>query len=119
VQRTDRAYLGVGLRSLPVGGVLVVSVVKGGPAAKAGIRAGDVIEAIAGWPVGSVDELATVLSDQKPGDRVPVKVRRQDGTTATVTVPLGQLPAAGGTPTLDGGAARPTSRREGRSDSEH
>jgi putative serine protease PepD len=95
VVRSDRAYLGVELRSLPAGGVLVVSVVKGGPAAKAGAKPGDVIVSVAGQPVGSVDDLATALASHRPGDRVPVKVRHQDGSTDTLQVTLGRLPPAG------------------------
>jgi putative serine protease PepD len=95
VVRSDRAYLGVELRSLPSGGALVVSVVKGGPAAKAGVKPGDLILSVAGQPVGSVDDLATALASHKPGDRVPVKVRHQDGSTETLQVTLGRLPPAG------------------------
>ncbi|MEA2383011.1 MAG: hypothetical protein QOH72_2982 [Solirubrobacteraceae bacterium] len=95
VVRSDRAYLGVELRSLPAGGALVVSVVKGGPAAKAGMKPGDLILSVAGQPVGTVDDLATALAGHKPGDRVPVTVRHQDGSTATLQVTLGRLPPAG------------------------
>ena len=46
-----------------------------------------------GAPVGSVDDLATALAAQKPGDRVRVKVVHQNGKTQTVDVTLGRLPA--------------------------
>jgi putative serine protease PepD len=93
VTRSDRAYLGVELGSLSQGGVLVVGVQKNGPAAKAGIKPGDIIQSVDGTPVGSVDDLATALAAHKPGDRVSVKVVHQDGKTQTVEVTLGQLPA--------------------------
>jgi putative serine protease PepD len=95
VVRTDRAYLGVELRSLPSGGALVVSVVRGGPAAKAGMKPGDLILSVGDQPVGSVDDLATALASHKPGDRIPVKVRHQDGSTETLQVTLGRLPPPG------------------------
>jgi putative serine protease PepD len=92
VARTDRAYLGVELGSLAQGGALVVGVAKNGPAEKAGIKPGDIIAAIDGQPIASVDDLATILAGHKPGDRVKVKVVHQDGGSDTVDVTLGQLP---------------------------
>jgi S1-C subfamily serine protease len=93
VVNTGRAWLGVELSSLPSGGVLVVAVVRGGPADKAGVRPGDVIESIDDQTVASVEDVAVVLASHKPGDRVPVKVLHQDGSTKTVQVTLGELPA--------------------------
>ena len=93
VTRSDRAYLGVELGSLSQGGVLVVGVRKNGPAAKAGIKPGDIIQSVDGAPVGSVDDLATALAAHKPGDRVRVEVVHQNGKTQTVDVTLGRLPA--------------------------
>ena len=93
VTRSDRAYLGVELGSLSEGGVLVVGVQRNGPAAKAGIKPGDIIQSVDGAPVGSVDDLATALAAHKPGDSVRVKVVHQNGKTQTVDVTLGRLPA--------------------------
>jgi putative serine protease PepD len=93
VTRSDRAYLGVELGSLSQGGVLVVGVQKNGPAAKSGIKPGDIIQSVDGAPVGSVDDLATALAAHKPGDRVRVKVVHQNGKTQIVDVTLGRLPA--------------------------
>jgi S1-C subfamily serine protease len=59
------------------------------------VKPGDLILSVAGQPVGSVDDLATALASHKPGDRVPVKVRHQDGSTGTLQVTLGRLPPAG------------------------
>ena len=95
VVSTDRAYLGVELRSLPTGGVRIAGVVRSGPADKAGLRPGDLILSIAGQPVLSVDDVAVAVADHKPGERIPVKVRRQDASTATVQVTLDELPAGG------------------------
>src|SRR2546429_4306070 len=57
-------------------GVGVVSVMKGGPAAQAGIRAGDVIHAVNGQPTNSVTELQSVLAGLKLGDQVRVRLTR-------------------------------------------
>jgi S1-C subfamily serine protease len=92
---TGRAYLGLQLGSLNGGGVLIVKVERGGPADKAGLKPGDLILEIDGKPVASVDDVSVALADHKPGDRVAVKVRHQDGRTETVEVTAGKLPAAG------------------------
>ena len=92
VTNTHRAYLGVTVGNASEG-VYVDSVVAGGPAAKAGIRAGDVITAVGGQPTPDTSTLAQVLAGLAPGKQVPVAVTRSDGTTATVQVTLGTLPA--------------------------
>jgi S1-C subfamily serine protease len=89
---SGRASLGADLRSVPSGGVMVASVTTGGPSAKAGVRAGDLIAAIAGRTVGSLDGVSLALATRKPGDTVRVGLRQPDGSTATVSVRLGQLP---------------------------
>jgi putative serine protease PepD len=94
VSSTGRAWLGVDLRTIPTGGALVVSVTAGGPAAKAGIRAGDLLVQIAGQPATSVDGIAVALAQHQPGDSVAVTVRSAAGER-TAHVTLGQLPAAG------------------------
>jgi putative serine protease PepD len=71
----------------------VARVDPGGPADKAGIRAGDVITAVGGESVTDTGALGAVLAKSKPGDTVPVQINRA-GTTSTVRVTLGQL--AGG-----------------------
>jgi putative serine protease PepD len=93
VASTGRAYLGVELGPLQQGGAAVVRVVPGGPAAKAGLREGDILVAIDGTPVTSADDVAVSLAGHKPGDTVTLDVRHQDGSTAKVKVTLGELPA--------------------------
>lgn len=68
-------------------GALVQSVVPNSAAAKAGLRAGDVIVELGGTPVRSVEDLLAALRRHKPGDRVPVKVSR-NGKTITIDVTL-------------------------------
>jgi serine protease Do len=53
-------------------------VTQNGPAARAGIKAGDVITRFAGHEVGSYDEMVKVLKEQKPYDEVTVEVKRGD-----------------------------------------
>lgn len=92
VTKTGRAYLGVSVGDITGNGVLVGEAVAGGPAARAGIRAGDVIVSIAGKPTPSTTGLSEVLATLRPGQRVAVRIVRQDATEATVQVTLGELP---------------------------
>jgi S1-C subfamily serine protease len=90
------ASLGITGRSLidansrPVG-VGVVEVTSGGPAANAGIVAGDVITSVNKVPVTSMDALSAELATLKPGQQVPVGITKADGSTSTVNVTLGTL----------------------------
>ena len=91
VVQSGRAYLGVRVATIVGGGVLVAAVVPGGPAAKAGIKKGDVIVSIGGKPTPSADVLVTVLATLRPGQKVPVEVLHPNAKQETVTVTLGQL----------------------------
>jgi serine protease Do len=63
---------------LPVDrGVLVARLDPRGPAARAGMRAGDVIVTVAGQPVKNVGELRAAISQHKIGETVEVAVRRE------------------------------------------
>jgi len=57
-------------------GVAVASVEPAGPAAKAGLRKGDVIVAFAGTAVGAVDDLQRVLTDEQVGKAAPLTILR-------------------------------------------
>jgi hypothetical protein len=57
------------------------------PAAKAGLKAGDILIKFDGEAVNNLYEFTTFLSGKKPGDTVPVVVRRNNQEiTATVTL---------------------------------
>jgi S1-C subfamily serine protease len=90
VQRSGRAFLGVRVTTMVGGGVLVAAVEPGGPAAKAGIRKGDIILALAGKPTPTSDVLVAVLATLKPGQSVPVQILRA-GKRSELTVALGEL----------------------------
>jgi S1-C subfamily serine protease len=90
VVKSGRAYLGVRVATIVGGGVLVSAIVPGGPAAKAGIKPGDVILEVNGQPTPTADVLVSVLADLHPGQQVPVKLVRH-GKEVTVTVTLGEL----------------------------
>jgi S1-C subfamily serine protease len=65
--------------------VRVMEVVAGGPAAVAGIRAGDLIVAFAGSPCGSIDDLHHLLTQERIGREFPLRVLRYD-TAIMLTV---------------------------------
>ncbi|MBI5947382.1 MAG: trypsin-like peptidase domain-containing protein [Chloroflexi bacterium] len=69
------------------------SVQNGGPAATAGIKAGDVIVSIGGDRVRNEADLAVAMIDHHPGEVVDVEIYR-DGKKLTVKVTLGTAPAA-------------------------
>jgi S1-C subfamily serine protease len=70
-------------------GALVVLVANTGPAAAAGIQAGDVITSFAGVEIYNRDELLRRLVIQHPGDVIPVGVSR-DGNTLTFSMTLAE-----------------------------
>lgn len=82
-----RGYLGVGIQpvNLPAGvaqslgqetGVLLISVEAGSPADQAGLILGDTLVQVDGQPVRSVDELMTLLSGDRVGKTLAIKVVR-------------------------------------------
>ena len=116
--RVEHAYLGIQMVTLnetitenfrmPVtAGVLLVEVVPGSPADKAGLKGGDtrviidgqtymlggdVVTKVDGTPVDSADDVRAAVRAKKPGDSVSLEIHRQK-ETKTVTVELGRQPA--------------------------
>jgi S1-C subfamily serine protease len=117
--QVNRAYLGIGgttvnaelgrVFRLPVdAGVLVEVVGDATPAARAGLRAGststvvagegytlggDLIVAVAGKRVASLEELRDVLADHKPGETVKLEIYRGH-RQQTLDVTLGRQPSS-------------------------
>ncbi len=113
--RVDRGYLGVDALTVdktlkdvvPVAhGALVQKVAPGGPAEKAGIRAGDlsatldnhpiqlggdIITKVAGKDIRSDNDLQAAVADRTSGERVKVTLVRS-GKVKTVEVTLGERP---------------------------
>lgn len=71
-------------------GVLVAKVMGNSPAAKAGIRAGDVITQIAGQTVQTADQVQQVVEQREVGSQIQLRVER-NGKTLPISVQLGQL----------------------------
>jgi serine protease Do len=60
-------------------GVLVQGVVSGGPAARAGVRPGDILLAVGGKPVDELNQFQSRLAQSRPGQRVGLTVWRNGG----------------------------------------
>ncbi len=99
-----RGYLGVTLqdvtKTLAEGlglpedthGAAVTTVVDGSAADEAGLKAGDVITAIDGKPVQSMQQLRTRIGHTAPGTKVKLTINRA-GEEKTITVKLGTRPS--------------------------
>ena len=70
-----------------VRGVVVLAVRSGSPAARAGIRQGDVITVIANQEIHSVADFVRVTRNIRPTRSVPVTLRRESGMTMLVIPP--------------------------------
>jgi S1-C subfamily serine protease len=95
VVNSHRAYLGVEIGDTNGLGVLVQSVTPGGPAAKAGLVAGDILRSVNGHPTPTVDELTSALSELRPGTTVRLGIETQQGRRKTVRLTLGTFPGSG------------------------
>jgi putative serine protease PepD len=92
VTNSHRAYLGVQIGDTNGLGVYVQTVTAGGPAAKAGLVAGDVIRSVNGQSIATVDELTSVVSELKPGTTVALAIDTQRGERKTLHLKLGEFP---------------------------
>lgn len=85
------ARLAEGL-ALPVrSGALVMAVEVGGPAARSGLKAGDVVVQLNGKPVADSQALISLAAAAKPGETAALSVNRR-GTKLTLSIALGQRP---------------------------
>jgi S1-C subfamily serine protease len=92
VEPVDAGY-GYGGYGEPSSGALIAGVVAGGPAASAGLAAGDVITAIDGHTVTTPQGVASFLLTKKPGATVEVSYTDRYGSSQSATVTLGNGPA--------------------------
>ncbi|MBX3375996.1 MAG: trypsin-like peptidase domain-containing protein [Phycisphaeraceae bacterium] len=96
--RADRGAIGINdlavppaemMRALQVrSGVRIGAVVEGGPADKAGLKAGDVITRFNGRVIDSVNRLRNAIAFTPPGSAAEVE-RVRDGKSAMVTLTVG------------------------------
>ena len=100
--KVERGWLGVSLQpvdrelaaALGTGearGALIAGVEPNSPAARGGLRPGDVVTEVEGRPIRGPRDLAVAIGDSKPGATVAVTVQR-DGKPAQQRVALGEVP---------------------------
>jgi S1-C subfamily serine protease len=80
--------LGVAIQDANGGGVTVESVQDGSAAASAGIQAGDVITAVNGHSISSVNDLNEAMTATHVGDHVTIAWTDANGTSHTATATL-------------------------------
>src|SRR5689334_6310753 len=96
--RFRRPYLGIGIGSRPLpprlarelgrtGCVEVVQVVDDGPAGRAGMRPGDLVVAVEGNPVESVEDLQRLMVGELIGERVALTIGRDERIFPVELVP--------------------------------
>jgi putative serine protease PepD len=91
--KVQHAYLGIQVSDAAAsGGAKVSSVVSGSPADKAGLKAGDVITAVAGTQTATADDLTAAVNTYKPGDKATLKITR-GGSSKSITVTFGTRPS--------------------------
>jgi putative serine protease PepD len=90
----EHAYLGVAIDdSSTTTGASLAEVRAGTPAARAGLRNGDVVTKFGDESVSSADELRRLVDAKQPGDQVELTIER-NGKSQTITVTLGTRPSA-------------------------
>lgn len=68
------------------------AVVPGSPAAKAGLKSGDIIAKVGSQTIDSTHSLTSIIANFKPGDKLSLTIVR-GGKTQTISVTLGTAPA--------------------------
>ena len=107
-ETVEHAYLGVATAT-PTGdtaGAEVGEVVQGSPAAKGGLKQGDVVTEIDGEAITDPEELVAAIAADQPGQTVTLKVER-GSKSSTVTVKLAAQPAESGMTRSSPKAGRP------------
>lgn len=102
--RIARGYLGVSMQPVRLpdqitsslnlsqnGGLIIIAVENDSPAAKGGLLIGDILLSIEGTPVGDTNDVQSLLTPDRVGKPVAVRVVR-GGADTTVNVTVGERP---------------------------
>jgi serine protease Do len=118
--RIERGWLGVLLQPVSAevaeslglageGGSLVANVEPDSPAARAGLKPGDVVLSANGKPLESVKALARTVADARPGSTLTLEVSREQ-KTRNLQVTIGTLPGEGRVAAAEPAGASPAPR---------
>ena len=96
-EKVSHAYLGVATSGGSSGtrGAILGTVTPGGPAADAGLRAGDIVTKLGATTITNANDLVAAIADHRPGEGVKV-VAERGSETMKLTVTLGAQPAQSG-----------------------
>ena len=97
-----RGWLGVGLQPVAISeglhatagqarGAMVLNLVAGAPAERAGVMAGDILLEVDGSPFGQRRRLSTILGTERIGQTIPVRLLRA-GEVKTMSVVIAARP---------------------------
>jgi serine protease Do len=120
--KVTRGYLGIGIDNVSENlaeamglkgtqGCLVREVMKNGPAAKGGLKEGDIILKVSGNPVQDAADLRNMVADLRPGEKYDLEILR-DGKRTTLSLKIGAKPDENSTAGDDTGSA-PEPEEEG------
>ncbi len=105
--KVEHGYLGISMNDVTpdnahffnlkdASGAIVAQVTPGSPAAKAGLKSGDVIRELNGQPIVDGSALQVAVSEDAPGTRIKLGILR-DGTPQTLDLTVGEYDAKGRT----------------------
>ena len=86
--------------SVVTSGVVIIEVIPDSPAERAGLQTGDLILAVDQRQVGPEEDLADIIADYEPADRVTLEVQTPGEQARKVRVVLGENPEREGMPYL-------------------
>jgi serine protease Do len=89
-QRGDRPYIGM-LGEATDGVCKITEVLPDSPAAKAGVKVGDVVKTFAGEPIDNFNKLRDLVRRKKPGDKVKLELVRNN-KPLTLEMEIGKRP---------------------------
>ena len=92
VTNTHQAYLGIQVGSVTGSGVVVLTLLAGGPAQTVGVQVGDIITSVNGHAIANAEGLAEQLAKLSPGDVATLGIKR-GAQPMTIKITLGTLPA--------------------------
>jgi S1-C subfamily serine protease len=98
--QTVTSDIAASLKLTDIGGALISNVEAGSPAARAGLRQGDVVVAVDGEKIADSNALRNRIAGTKPGSSVTLEVLR-DGQSQTLRATLDELKLARGATSRD------------------